>query len=55
MKFLEGASVLLVYLVYVLGPVIVLATIMELLAKTKLGRRFERWLFEKLDIGNYED
>lgn len=54
MKFLEGASVLLV-LVCVLSPVIVLATIMELLAKTKLGHRFERWLFEKLDIEDYED
>lgn len=55
MKILEGASIILVYLVYVLGPVIILAVIVELVTKTKLGRRFERWLFEKLDIGNYED
>lgn len=55
MKLLEGASVLLVYLVYVLGPVVILAAIVELVAKTKLGRRFERWLFEKLDIEDYED
>lgn len=55
MRFLEGATVLAIDFLYVIGPVIILAAIVELVVKTRLGHRFERWLFKKFGIEDYED
>jgi len=54
-EFAEYFPVLCVYLSYVLVPLTICGLLEELIVRTKTGRRFEAWLFEKLGINTDED